>query len=125
MLIAAVLNPHAVLNTHQIVGAMGFIPGEATTLVIKLQQPDRVDLLRYVPISGSTLTVTLPLKDGSVSTLSMTAFADDRSIWSVALPPALTENLTGGNFTFDLTEAGVLEKGWVENGLSRIITGGC
>lgn len=125
MLIATVLNSTASLNDFDVIGSLSFIPGEETTLVIRLQQPQRDDLLRYIPDSGSTLSINLPRKNDDPLAKSMTALADDRSIWSATLSSSETEELATGNLFFELTESGSVKKGLIENGLQLVITGDC
>lgn len=125
MLAAKVLNSSASLNDFDEIGALDFIAGEATTLALRLFQPQREDELRYVAADGATMNVVLTNKDGSTLTKAASLIdAGDRSLWSVALSTSETENLAGGNFTFELTEGANLQKGWVENGMSLLITGG-
>jgi len=125
MLSAKVLNSSASLNDFDFIGALDFIAGEATTLALRLTQVQREDELRYVAADGATMNVVLNNKDGSTLTKAATLIdAGDRSLWKVALTSGETEDLAGGNFTFELTEGATLTKGWVENGMSLLITGG-
>lgn len=128
MLTADVLNPTAVLNDFDVIGSLEFIPGEDTTLVVRLTQPLRKDNLRFVAPLTTIFTFHLPLKDGTVLDKSGTATAQDYSIWSTVLTEDDTADLFSGNFTFDLDLLGdgtKITKGWVQNGLSMIVTGDC
>ena len=104
-------------------GSLGFIPGDAPKLVFQLIQPGRADELRYMAASGATMSVDLPNKDGTMTTIAATAMVGDSSIWSVALTRVMTGVLCGGNFGFVLTEGSVVSAGYVEGGLSLVITG--
>jgi hypothetical protein len=124
MLKAKVLNSDATLNNFEVISALDFIPGDAATLVIQLFQPQRKDGLRYFAATGATLSVFIPKTDGSELEVEMETMAD-HSIWSADLTADDTEDLVGGNFTFELTEGLKTTKGWVENGLAVVITGNC
>lgn len=128
MLIGKVLNSDATINSFYDLGSLQFIPGEQTILVIRLIQAQRSDKLRYIPENpAAEVNVFLPKTDGTDLEKSMTAFTLDKSVWYVTLEEAETELLADGNFTFEVDELGDgtnLKKGWIQNGLSRIITGG-
>lgn len=128
MLAASVINSDFTLNAFQVLGALEFIPGEAITLALQLYQPQRSDHLRYVAPSTAMLDIYLPNKDGTILEKAATVLAADKSIWSVDLTALETADLSGGNFTFDLDLLGdgtKILKGFVQNGLSIIITGVC
>lgn len=125
MITATVLNSTATINDFDELGSLEFIPGAPFTLVIRLQQSQRDDLLRYIPDSSSTLTMNLPKTDGTDLILTMTSFSDDRSIWTGTVTAADSEDLASGNITFDLDDNGTLRKGWIESGLQLTITGDC
>jgi len=125
MLIGQVLSSDAVLNHFDVIETLSFIPGEETTLVLRLLQSQRHDHLRYVADLTATLTVHLANTDGTQLTLAMTPMTGDYSIWSATLTEAQTAELLGGNFTFDLVTGTKTVKGWVQNGLSMIVTGAC
>lgn len=124
MLSAQVLDSEATLNNFEVINSLPFIPGEELALVIRLVQPQRADKLRWVAAAGSTLTVTLPNTDGTSLVVDMASITGDLSMWSTTLTTDQTENLVGGNFTFELSTAGVITKGYVQNGLNLVITGG-
>lgn len=127
MLTADVLSTDATLNNFQVIGSLQFIPGEQTKLFIRLTQPQR-DNLRFIAPSTTDFTFYLPKKDGTMLELSGTSMVDDRSIWSTVLEEADTEELIGGNITFELDLLGdgtQIEKGWVQNALNLLITGAC
>jgi hypothetical protein len=123
MLIADVLNPEATLNDFDVIKTVEFIAGYEFKLVMRLKQPH--SKLRYVPASGATLQAHLPKKDGTHLAVAMTPLADDRSIWSATISAANSEEIYGGNFTFELTEGPKVTAGFVENGLALVVTGAC
>jgi len=126
MLRAKILNPEALLNDHDVLTALEFLPGEQTRLVIKLFNPQRKDQLRYIPASAATVTVYLPKKDGTNVELAMTKFTDDRSMWYVDIEEAVTSELAGGNVYFQVDELGdgsKITKGLMENALALVISG--
>lgn len=125
MLSAQILNSSASLNDFDIIGSIQFIPGAPFTLVLRLTQPQRDDELRYVADSGASLTLTLTQKDGTTLDLTASEFTDDRSIWSVSVTALQSDELASGNLIFTLNEGGAITKGWVENGLQLVSTGGC
>jgi len=125
MLTAVILNSTATLNDFDEIRSLQFIPGAPFRLVIRLEQSQRDDLLRYIPDATSTLTVNLPKTDGTEFNLPMTVFTDDRSMWFVDITAAQASELASGNITFDLDDNGTLRKGWIENGLQLLITGDC
>ena len=125
MLIAEVLNSDATVNSFEVIRSLGFIPGDAPKLVFRLKQPFRKDGLRYVAATGASMSVALPNKDGTITTMTAAALVGDASIWSVQLTAGITAVLSGGNFNFTLTEGAVVIQGYCEGGLSLYITGGC
>lgn len=128
MLIADVISRDFTLNDFEVIGSLSFIPGENTTLAIRLKQSDRPDLLRYIPPSTAVLTIHMNNIDGTQTDLVMTALTDDRSIWSGAITQAMSSVLAGGNITFDLdvlNDGTNIIKGWIQNALSLIVTGVC
>jgi hypothetical protein len=127
MLTADVISTDATLNNFDVINSLSFIPGEQTTLFIRLKQ-DRKDGLRYMTPSTTIFTFYLPKKDGTVLESTGTVMTDDRSIWSTTLQEVDTEDLIGGNFTFDvdlLGDGSKILKGWVQNGLILVNTGAC
>lgn len=128
MLIASILESDATLNSFTEMSSLEFIPGEQTELVFRLKQSQRLDRLRYVAKSTSLMTVYLPKRDGTIATVAMTAFADDRSIWHTTLQELTTQDIIGGNINFELDlngDGSVVMKGWIPNGLSLVCTGAC
>ena len=125
MLSLRILNSSATLNSFYDIGSLEFLPGSPATLVVQLFQTQDPNELRYIPAIGSTLVITLLQNDNTTIDVPLTVFVDDRSIWSVELTGAQTENLSGGNFTFTLDEGSGAVNGLVELGLSRLNTGSC
>lgn len=128
MLIGQILNSDASINSFYQLSALEFIPGEQIKLVLRLAQSQRSDKLRYIVTDpAGEVNIFLPKTDGTDEELAMTAFASDRSIWYVDISETLSEELASGNFTFEVDELGdasQITKGWVQNGLSLVITGG-
>lgn len=124
MLVASVINSDATLNNFKTIGALDFIPGYGITVVIQLKQPQKAGL-RYVAAAGATLAGSFQNSDGTFTSVSFTAITGDASLWTADLTALQTTTMVGGNFTFVLTESAVETKGWVENGLSVVITGAC
>ena len=128
MLGATLLNPTATVNDYEVISSLQFIPGEVATLIFQLKQTNRNDQLRYFPEAGSTLSIKIPRKDGDIETIAAAELTGgDRSIWKATLSAAITAEIPGGNFTFTLTEptGPVVQEGFVDNGLSLVITGAC
>ena len=131
MLGAQILNEDATINNYEGVANISFIPGESLTLVMQILQSDREDKLRYMVVNPAAIvTVHLPKTDGTTFDIEMEDHfsGNDRSIWSTELTPEMTEELLGGNFTFEVDELGdgtVIKKGFVQNALSLQVTGEC
>lgn len=127
MLTADVLNQDALLNNFEVIGNLQFISGEEFELFIRIKQPQRGGL-RYVAPDTATMTVYLPNKDGTMLEITMDHMPGDFSIWSGPVTSDQSEALASGNFTFELDLLGdesEIVKGWVQNGLSLVVTGDC
>ena len=74
--------------------------------------------IRYVPAAGSTMTVTLGSIDAvkAVSRAATQPFPLDPSIWKVDILAA--DDPGEGNIEISMTEAGVVRKARVTNGVS-------
>lgn len=122
-LTAKILNADATLNFWLVLDSLDFIPGTEVDVKLRIFNPDMQD--RYVPPSTTIMTVEFLKSDGTTLSKTMTLNADDRSIASVTLQEAETEDLIGGNllFTLDLLGDGSkLMKGVISNGLRTIDT---
>lgn len=123
MLIAKVLNNAASLNNFKEIASLEFVIGEELNLVFRLHDP-QVNL-RHVPPATAIVNVTFNKTDGT--TLEKTAsFLDsgDRSMLTVSLTEAETEEILGGNLTFEVDVLGdgtEIIKGLISNALSKII----
>lgn len=124
MLIATPLSSDTSLNDFDILDAVQFIPGASFSFFLRLLQPEKNEL-RYVADPAATLTVTLPKKDGTDLSVTMTPLTGDFSIWSGSVSSTDSEDLASGNLTFTLDESGTITKGWAENALQLVITGSC
>lgn len=119
-LTAKILNSDASLNSWKEIGSLDFQPGESQTLVLRLW--DKSEDIRYIPPSGTTMTVTFNTGTSTLDKIA-TLNSDDRALATVALSATETENLIGGNFTFTLDEGGgTIRKGVVRNGMRKILT---
>lgn len=127
MLSGQILNSDATLNNFIVTDSKGFIPGEQFTLIVRLQN-DELDL-RYVPGVASIITFTFNKTDGTALEKTSTALdAGDRSLRSMEITEAESEELLGGNFSFEVDVDGDgqnIRKGIVRNGLARFIDGDC
>lgn len=135
MLTAQLVTSDVTLNNYQFVSTLTFIPGEQTRLAFTIIQPNKTNKIRYVVADAGFVEVILRNADGSTLTKTMSPLtqtspaATDRATWFADLSELETTDLLGGNFTFSVDVLGdgtEILKGWVQNGLSRIITdGGC
>jgi len=127
MLSGQVLNSDAQLNNFIIIDSKSFIPGEEFVLVFRLYN-EELDL-RYVPVTTAAITVSFNKTDGTALEKSSTVLdSGDRSIQKVEISEAESEELLGGNFSFEvdvLNDGTRIEKGFIQTGLSKILTGGC
>lgn len=122
---AKVLNSDASLNLWKEISTLEFIPGE--TVVLKLQIFNPNSGLRYIPPATTIMTVTFNNTDGSTLEKTASLNADDRSLATINLTPAETEELMGGNILFELDELGdgtVIKKGVIQYALSRVTSVG-
>ena len=90
------------------------IPGNPDTLYFRFissksqDSEDQISDLRYIPASGSTVTVTFDHIDSNkkiVRAASLAFSADDRSIWKVSI--LATDTIALNSMNVVLTEGGV------------------
>jgi hypothetical protein len=123
MLTAKILNSAASLNNFKEIASLEFILGEELNLVFRLQDPQFN--LRHVPPVTAIVKVTFNNIDGT--TLEKTATevdSGDRSMQTVNLTELETENILGGNISFQVDVLGdgtEIIKGIIYNALSKII----
>ena len=92
-----------------------------TTLYFQLVDLDQTDSfgqpLRYIPASGSSVTVTLNSINSAnvISRIAGQPYSDDRSIFSFNL--LSTDRPSSGNFDISLSEGGSIFTTSVANGL--------
>jgi len=105
------LNNTSTLNNLMYVNQVQINPGETYTVMFQIvdldQRPSASSLpQRYIPITGSTMSITLTSIDQSrnISKIPSNPFVDDRSIWSFNLTAADTAIAAGVNMTATLTE---------------------
>lgn len=129
MLSGQILNSDAQLNNFIVIGSKSFIPGSQFRLYIRILNDDLG--LRYIPAATATRTITFQNLDGTElvkTNADITVLSDDRSIMYLDIEESESENLQGGNFSFEIDVAGDgsnIMKGIVNNALSRIIEGAC
>lgn len=127
MLQGSILNSDASNNNFIVIGTKQYIPGEEFKLVIRLLN---VELdLRHFMVATAKPSITLNNLDGTtlIKDDTIITIFDDRSIMSVIISEAESNNLASGNFAFSIDVLGdgtQIVKGLVQNGLSRI-TGDC
>lgn len=123
MLSAIIINEDAELNSFYDIGSLDFVPGSDVTLCLQLtkenKQPER-----YIPPAAAELTLKFLQVDGSELSKSATLIdADDRSLWTLDLTAAETQELVGGNILISLDvlgDASQIELGVIANGLRRV-----
>lgn len=106
MLSVAILNDQPALNNYFIVDSVNYIAGE--TVVINFQFSDPEVLIRFIPGTLATCTVTFKLSDGTnlVKTATMLYNPDDRSIWTVTLSSSESLQVIGSSFLASLDVVG-------------------
>jgi hypothetical protein len=127
MLSALVLNSDATLNNFIVIGTKEFISGSAFTLVLRTINTELSDL-RYVPASTSTIKIIVQKSNGAEVEISGTYETDDRSISRYQIDATQSETIIGGNIQFKIDVLGdgtQIIKGFVQNGLSKLIDGDC
>jgi len=120
---AKAIKNYSNINSFDYANQWDIRSGEPNSLYFQLVNLDKVDYatkmpLRYIPASGSTVSVKFPsIDDDAVITVSATAVSvDDRSLW-VADLTALQEPASG-NVVISVTEGGVTRSFSVLNMLS-------
>jgi len=125
MLTGQILNSDASVNNFIITDSKGFIPGEQFDLIVRLHNSE-LDL-RYVPATTAIITFNFNNIDGtSFSKVSAAVDSGDRSLRKMTISEAESENLQGGNFSFEVDVLGdgtEIRKGIVSNGLAKFIEG--
>jgi hypothetical protein len=102
---AFLINSEAELNNFFTISNVNFYPGSQIQISLRLRDVQRQ--IRYIPLNTSTLTAFFNLTDGTELEKAMTLIdADDRSMWTVTLTGAETEDLVGGNIRLELDELG-------------------
>jgi hypothetical protein len=111
------------LNSFEEIGEKSFIPGTYTKIAMRLYHTEKD--LRFIPPVGAIVSVSL-LKTANPYLQKVADIeTSDRSIISVELSGAETEDLLGGNIVIsvDLLGNGTkIEKGWAFSALRKIIT---
>lgn len=123
MFIVRVLNSDYSVNKFDEINEKNFIPGEATTLVMRLYSSERE--LRYIPGASAEINVKLLKSDGTFLEKDATLDSDDRSIFYVALSSSETSDLLGGNIVAEvdlLGDESLIETGFGYGVLRKVIT---
>ena len=86
---ADILNPEASLNFWIVLESRDFIPGEELLLVFRITNPEVG--LRFIPLAGSVVDFTFNNADGTTLTKTAALNVDDRSIATITLQEAETQ----------------------------------
>ncbi len=109
------------VNSYQRSSQATIRQGNPATVFFQLVDLDQTDSfgqpLRYIPASGSSVTVTLNSINSAnvINRLASQPYSDDRSIFAVALVAA--DRPSSGNFDITLLESGSTFTTSVANGL--------
>lgn len=120
MLTIKLLMDNSTVNNYRYLEAKDYTPGVAFD--VKFQLYDSETHNRYMPASGSTMSVVMKDQTGTDFTkvASMLFSADDRSMWTFSLTALEATNLTGGNFKVELNEGGTISVGMAYISLSKV-----
>jgi len=127
MLIGQILNSQATLNNYILLGSLNFVPGEGVTLVVKIIN-SQLGIRYVVDNQAATVKFIFNKSNNATEEIAGTFLTDDRSIVSVELSSAITEEVLGGNFTMEIDVQGngnEIKKVFVESGLTRNLIGEC
>ena len=101
------------VNYFQPANQISIFLGNPTNLYLQLIDTDQTDVngetMRYMPVSGATLTITIDNIGGVNNLINRPAnnpYAQDTSIWTV--PILSTDVLRSGYLTGTLTEGGTV-----------------
>lgn len=130
MLSGQILNSQATLNNFITLSALEFVPGE--TIDIFLQFINDQLGIRYMvdeaTYPAATVKFIFNKSNGLTEEVSATFMTGDRSIITASLSSTVTSAILGGNFVveIDLLNDGTnIKKVFVENGLTKNISGSC
>lgn len=114
-----VLNADATLNDFNVIDVQKFSGGADVDFVFRLLQPDKK--LRYVPVSGSTISIQFKKSDNTSITKTGTfIFADDRSVFKVSLTSVESATVITQYIKAVLNEAGVISHAILEGAIQRV-----
>jgi hypothetical protein len=114
-----VLNSDATLNSFEDIGNYEFVKGSTAILKLQLFQPDKH--IRYIPVSGATITMDFQKSDNTVLTKTATyPFADDRSIIQISLTAVETALIISQNLVAKLDETGTITYAILQGGLQLV-----
>lgn len=109
------INSDGTLNNFYQLDKINIVKENAATVriqLIDLEKKLKEDALRYIPASGATMTVTF-FRSQTADVVTKNAsnpFADDRSIWQVALTAAEAAKVSSGFLLVTLTEGSTITK---------------
>lgn len=102
---AYLINSEAELNNFFTISSLEFYPGGQIKMSIRLRDVQRQ--IRYIPANTTVLKAYFNQTDGTELEKTMSLIdADDRSMWTVTLTGAETEDLVGGSVRLELDELG-------------------
>jgi hypothetical protein len=117
-----VINSDATLNNFKESTVATFIPGEALTLALRLQQIQRP--IRYVPDVAAVITLTLLKSDNTTLTKTATFIdASDRSLLKFELTALETADVIGQNLRVDIVEGLIESTAILQYGLKSMHLG--
>jgi hypothetical protein len=127
MISGQILNSDASLNNFIVLDSKAFIPGEQFDIVFRLINQDLE--LRYIPPATATIKVVFNTSSG-VDLEINASYVDvlDRSLVKLTISEAQSEDLIGGNFSFEIDVLGdgtEIKKGFAQNALAKTLIGGC
>lgn len=124
MLTGKVLNSNASLNDFRYLQNLEFMVGSKIKFAFRLfdHQLDE----RHVPPMTAVTTVFFNQTDGTLLEKTATVINEgDRSMLYVDITEDESENLMGGNVTFEvdvLGDGSEIDKGWIQLALSKVTT---
>lgn len=124
MLTGKVLNSNASLNDFRYLENLEFMVGSKIKFAFRLYNHQLNE--RHVPPDTAVTKVYFNQTDGTQLEKTATVIdSGDRSMLYVDISEAESENLMGGNVTFQVDVMGdgsVIEKGWIQLALSKVST---
>lgn len=125
MLTLQILNNEAVLNAFFISSNKSFVSGEDVKILMRIYNPNLN--IRYIPISGASISVELLKSDNTVLTkIASFPFPDDRSIIQLDITALESVDIISQNLIVKIAEGLTTTYAILQGGLQRIkLTSGC